>query len=341
MTQVVGVTNGRTVTMESWGAPDGMPIFLLHGTPGCRKGPRPRTSVLYRLGVRLISYDRPGYGMSGRHHGRSVVDAADDVRAIADALDLARFGVVGRSGGGPHALACAALLGDRVQNAAVLVGLAPSDAEDLKWYDGMTESNVEEYAAADEAQTAIETRLADWAERVRADPESLLESLAPELTRPDRRIVDDVAIRRLLTDTYAEALRESADGWVDDVLALRRPWGFDLSSITSPVLIWHGADDRFSPVEHARWLARQIPTSVIKVQAGTAHFGAVEILPRVLAWCKESRNSERLRVQRTDQPAVAAQHGDVGVIGPDQRRQLIDDQAAFLAGFGDPALLLR
>src|SRR5215469_3490909 len=110
--------------VESWGAPKGRPVFLLHGTPGSRRGPRPRASVLYRLGVRLIGYDRPGYGASDRRPGRQVGDAAADVRAIADALGLDRFAVVGRSGGAPHALACAALLSGRVTRVAAMVGLA-------------------------------------------------------------------------------------------------------------------------------------------------------------------------------------------------------------------------
>jgi len=263
VTQVVGMPDNRGVTVETWGAPKGTPVFLLHGTPGSRSGPMPRPSVLYRLGIRLICYDRPGYGGSDPHPGRTVADAASDVRRIADALNLDKFSVVGRSGGGPHALACAALLKDRVRSAAVLVGLAPSDAEGLDWYAGMTDSNVEEYKDADaavrDADAAFRARLAERAEGVRDDPESLVRFLLPQLTGPDRRIVDDAAMQRLLTDTYAEALRGSANGWIDDVLAFRRPWGFDLSKVTAPVLLWHGADDMFTPVGHTYWLASHVP----------------------------------------------------------------------------------
>src|SRR5262245_22879736 len=124
--------------VEVDGDAGGWPVFLLHGTPGSRNGPRPRSGVLYRLGVWLISYDRPGYGRSPRHAGRLVADAAADVETIANELSIDRFSVVGRSGGGPHALACAALLGDRVARAAVLVGLAPTDARGLAWFNGMT-----------------------------------------------------------------------------------------------------------------------------------------------------------------------------------------------------------
>jgi pimeloyl-ACP methyl ester carboxylesterase len=121
-------------------------------------------------------------------------------------------------------------------------------------------------------------------ELIRDDPEFLLKFLEPALTDPDRRIVDDHGIRRLLTRTYAEALRCGADGWIDDVLAFRRPWGFDLGKIEIPVLLWHGAEDVFSPVAHTRWLADQIPGAHIEVQTGAAHFDAVAVLPRVLGW---------------------------------------------------------
>jgi pimeloyl-ACP methyl ester carboxylesterase len=308
VTLVISASDGRRLAVESRGGPSGTPVFLLHGTPGSRSGPRPRPSVLYRLGVQLICYDRPGYGGSDRCQERTVADAARDVLAIADALGIDEFGVVGRSGGGPHALACAALLAGRVQNAAVLVGLAPSDAADLDWYGGMTRSNVEEYGQADTDPEAVTARLTERANQIRDDPESMLRSLLPELTGPDRRIVADVAIRRQLTDTYVEAFRYGAHGWIDDVIAFRRPWGFDLSDITVPTLLWHGAEDVFSPAEHTRWLARQILNAEVdvRVQPGAAHFDAVEILPRVLAWMKGSNGSERLRVEGPHQSAFSA-----------------------------------
>lgn len=296
MTRMVGMPDGRDVAVECWGAPNGMPIFLLHGTPGSRYGPRPRASILYRLGVRLISYDRPGYGGSDPDPGRTVADAADDIEAIAKDFDLDSFGVVGRSGGGPHALACAALLPDRVQSAAVLVSLAPSDAKNLNWYEGMAESNVDEYCVADADPAAVRARLDKQAAQVRGNPEIMFDSMGKNLTDRDRRVVDDVAIRRQLTDTYAEAVKHGAAGWADDVLALRQPWGFELSKIEVPVLLWHGADDVFSPVTHTAWLAKKIPGAVMKVQPGAAHFEAVEVLPQVLGWMKDARKSERVWV---------------------------------------------
>ncbi len=214
--------------------------------------------------------------------------------------------MVGRSGGGPHALACAALLPDLVHTTAVLVSLAPSDAQDLDWYDGMAQCNTDDFGKTDDDPSASEAELEELADRVRDNPEALLENLDRDLATPDHRVVDDVAIRGLLADTYSEALRDSAHGWIDDRRALRRPWGFDLSSIKTPVLLWHGKEDRFSPVKHAYWLAQQIPTSVVKVESDVAHFGALEILPSVLAWIKEPTGSEGLRIQSVHQPAFSA-----------------------------------
>ncbi len=286
-TRAIGVSGGRVVTVDSWGNPRGFPIFLLHGTPGSRSGPIPRPSVLYRLGVRLICYDRPGYGGSDRHEGRTVGDAAWDVLDIADEMGLDAFAVVGRSGGGPHALACAALFEkERLRTAAVLVGIAPSDAN-LDWYAGMADSNVEEYTRASQpSSAAVVANLTQRAEQVLADPESLLTDLKEEMTAPDRKVVEDVAFQRLLPLSYRQALSGGPYGWIDDVLAFRRPWGFELGKITVPVWLWHGQDDVFSPVHHSHWLADEIPNARIDVQQGAAHFTAMEVLPRILAQLK-------------------------------------------------------
>jgi pimeloyl-ACP methyl ester carboxylesterase len=263
-------------------------VFLLHGTPGSRLGPHPRSSVLHRLGVRLISFDRPGYGESDRLEGRQVADAAADVRTIADSYGLRKFAVVGRSGGGPHALACAALLPERVTRAAVLVGLAPRGADGLDWFDGMSQSNVMEFMAASNGYEDIAAHTKVVADAIRADPTSLISRLQAELPDPDRRVVADRGIQSKLIETYAEAMRTSDSGWIDDVLAFCSPWGFDPEAVTVPVLLWHGASDVFSPVSHARWLAARIPSATVVVQAGAAHFGALDVLPDILRWLSAS-----------------------------------------------------
>jgi pimeloyl-ACP methyl ester carboxylesterase len=280
----VTTADGRRLRYEVTGAPDGAPVFLLHGTPGSRIGPKPRASVLYRLGVRLISYDRPGYGGSDRLPGRTVASCASDISAIARDLDISSFAVVGRSGGGPHAMAAAALLPSQVTRAAVLVSLAPNDADDIDWYAGMNDANVREFATARSDEQKLIESLRLQADRTRRNPLSLLDSLRGQITAPDRRVVQDVSIERLLLETYAEAMRPGPYGWIDDTLALRRDWGFRLPDIRQRVRLWHGADDNVVPVSHTRWLAERIPRAEIEVQTGAAHFGAMEVLTDILSW---------------------------------------------------------
>jgi len=262
----------------------GKPVFLLHGTPGSRVGPLPRQGLLYRLGVRLITYDRPGYGQSDRQTGRRVSDVASDVEAIADQLGLGRFAVVGRSGGGPHALACAALIPNRVTRTAVLVGLAPREAEGLDWFEGMTETNVTDYTKAMQGRSRLAAHLKPAALEIKDDPVQLVNSLYDELTEADRWVVADTGIRAMLVDNYAEALRKSPDGWIDDAMAFCSPWGFDPADISVPTWLWHGEDDVFSPASHSRWLASRIPTAKMTIQPGVAHFHALHVLPDLLPW---------------------------------------------------------
>ncbi|BCY09376.1 alpha/beta fold hydrolase [Actinoplanes sp. L3-i22] len=282
--QVKAADGERTLMVNVSGAEHGWPIFLLHGTPGSRTGPMPRPGALYRRGIRLISYDRPGYGGSTEHRGRRVVDAAADVHAIAEQLGLTRFSVVGRSGGGPHALAVAARLASRVHRVATLVSLAPS-APDLDFAAGMTPDNAAGFDRSAQPEAAgLSERLLRRARRVADDPRVLLDQLLADMTDADRLIVEEPAIQRLLLISYREAVRSGPYGWIDDVLALRRDWGFDVGEIKLPVYLWHGAQDNFAPAAHARWLARNIPGAILDMQSARAHFGAVEALPKVLTW---------------------------------------------------------
>jgi pimeloyl-ACP methyl ester carboxylesterase len=280
----VRTPDGRRLRVEVSGDPRGHPVFLLHGMPGSRVGPRPRSMFLYQRGARLISYDRPGYGGSDRSPGRRVADVVGDVAAVADELGLDRFAVAGRSGGAPHALACAALLPDRVTRAAALVGLAPRDAEGLDWFAGMAPSNVKEFRTASTDPERFAARLIPRSAAIRSDPGRLLEELRSDLTDDDRSIVSDTAMRSMMLRNFREAVRTSPYGWIDDGLALTGPWGFDPADIRVPVLLWHGGRDVFSPPAHASWLAARIPRVRTIVEPTAAHFAAVRALPRVIGW---------------------------------------------------------
>ena len=214
--------------------------------------------------------------------------AAADVLDIADHLELDNFSVVGRSGGGPHALACAALhrRANAVRGAAVLVGLAPSDAQGLDWFEGMTDSNTNEYEMAAASGDAVVADLTRRAEEVSRNPDSLLHALETEMSAADRRIVSDVGIRRQLLDTYREALKFGPYGWIDDVLAFRCPWGFDLARSRFRSCCGTGTRTYSRRRSTRSGWPSQIPGATIELQRGAAHFGAMEILPQVLARLK-------------------------------------------------------
>ena len=293
MNHLVKNASGRLLAVSEWGKRTGTPVFVLHGTPGSRLGVAPRPSVLYQLGVRLIAYDRPGYGGSERHEGRTIGDAADDVRTIARELGVERFAVIGRSGGGPHALACAALLPDLVTRVAALVSLAPKKRTNggmgAHWFEGMTQGNVDVYRKAEKGIARITPVLNDRSRSIRDDPSVMITQLLSEVRASDLQVISDAGIRQMLRNNYQEALRESGDGWIDDIMAFIHDWGFRIEDIAVPVLLWHGQDDIFSPVQHCLWLNDRIPDTTLRLEPGKAHFDAVSALPDILPWLKQPR----------------------------------------------------
>jgi pimeloyl-ACP methyl ester carboxylesterase len=278
------VRRWRRLGVRRWGDLDGSPVFLLHGTPGSRLGTRPADGALEDLGVCLITYDRPGYGMSDPQPGRSVADAASDILAIANAFGYRRFAVLGRSGGGPHALACAALLPDRVTRVASLAGIAPYEAAGLDWLAGMTESNRREYVAAIGSRAQLAELVYPRVIAMRANPEHLLTMLASEAPAADRARLADPAYRATLIENFAEAVGRSVNGWVADTLAFTRPWGFDIAWITVPTLLWQGITDAFCPPAHARWLADRMPGAVLLLAEESAHLDAAEAQLEAIRW---------------------------------------------------------
>jgi pimeloyl-ACP methyl ester carboxylesterase len=283
-TSTVEVVDGRQLAVSVFGELTRSPVFYLHGTPGSRIGPRPTNQQLEDANVCLITYDRPGYGRSSRFASRTVADVAKDVEAIADYLCVERFAVLGRSGGGPHALACAALLPDRVMRAATLVSLAPRQTRGLNWFEGMAESNVDAYTVAAEDPVELAALLKDAAARIYADPTSHVTRLNEEMPEADRQAVANKSVQAALALSFAEAVRDSAEGWIDDVLAFCSPWGFDLSSICVPVYLWHGGKDVFSPKAHTKWLADTIPGALAVYEPDRAHFEALKVVADVLPW---------------------------------------------------------
>jgi pimeloyl-ACP methyl ester carboxylesterase len=255
----VETPDGRVLQVLERGIPDGRPVLVHGGSPNSRLLFDPLVEVAERQGIRLISYDRPGFGGSSRQSGRTVADCAADVRAIAAALGIDRLAVWGVSGGGPHAIACAALLADLVPAVGVIASLAPWGAEGLDYFGGMGEMNVEDFKLYLEDPVAAHAKAErDRLELLTLGPDELFEFMKTLLSPVDAAVLTG-AFAEFMVDMNRSGLAPGADGWWEDGLAFVKPWGFELQSIKTPVLLRHGRQDRFVPFAHGEWLAHHIP----------------------------------------------------------------------------------
>src|SRR5690348_16987009 len=221
------VPGGRTIRAFDGGAPDGLPVVFHHGTPMCGRLPRHVVADAAAHGLRIVTYDRPGYGESTPMAGLQVGSSALDTRLVADHFGFGRFAVAGVSGGGPHVLAAAARLPDRVAAAAIVAGDAPFDAEGLDWFDGMGDLNREELEVMQRGPEAYRAYLREQAaELARSTPEQLREAMASLLSPVDRAALTGEVIAHMHA-TMCEALEHGIEGWAAESEAVYRPWGFD------------------------------------------------------------------------------------------------------------------
>jgi pimeloyl-ACP methyl ester carboxylesterase len=272
----VETRDGRTLEVHDDGDPSGLPVITHHGTPMSGVPYEPHVELAREQGIRLIGYDRPGYGPSTRAKGRRVADCVADVTEIADALELDRFATWGISGGGPHALACAALCDTRLTATASLAAVAPYGADGLDWLEGMGEGNHIEFGKAVEGEAALRTLCEPEAEEMKnATPEALAEVIETLLGPQDRAVLTG-RFAAFMSESGRHGLAPGVDGWIDDDFAFLEPWGFDLAEIATPVLLLHGEDDRFVPVAHAHWLAERIPDVEARIDPADGHLTLLE-----------------------------------------------------------------
>jgi pimeloyl-ACP methyl ester carboxylesterase len=284
-TQTVAAADGRTLTIAEWGEPDGFPVFLLHGTPGSRFLGEADASAYADVGARVIIYDRPGYGGSERFRGRRVVDSVADVSTIADSLSIERLAVSGGSWGGPHSLAVAARLRERVTRAACVAGVAPFDMPGFDWFAGMDAVNIEEIgwalAGEDVLAREIERMAAAWLERVANDPSKAGEV---EFSEADRAVMARPERHEMIRRMLNEAFRQGVWGYVDDIFCLIQPWGFDVTEIRVPTRIDYGLTDVLVPPQHGEWLAHNVPNAEVVIDEQGGHFSAPNVVTERLGW---------------------------------------------------------
>jgi pimeloyl-ACP methyl ester carboxylesterase len=269
-------TDGRTLEYLVTGPEGATTLFLHGGTPSAALLFDQMVAAALRCGLRIVTHSRAGYAGSSPRPGRDVAAVTEDVTAILDHIGADRFVTLGWSGGGPHALACAALLPGRCVAATSVAGVAPYAVEGLDWLDGMGPENIEEFGAAvagAEALTAFLDASAPSLANVRGD----------EIAAALGGLVSDVDIAALAAGTFAEFLAASSRaavstgiaGWRDDDLAFVAGWGFDLGAIETPVSIWQGAEDRMVPYAHGRFLATAVPNATVHLEPTEGHLSLI------------------------------------------------------------------
>ena len=262
--------DGRRLDVRVSGQAGDPLLVFHHGTPGAATPVRALERAAHRRGLRLVTTSRPGYGGSSRHRGRNVVDVADDTAGVLDAIGAERCLVVGWSGGGPHALACAARLG-AVAAVLVIAGVAPYQADGLDWMAGMGDENVAEFNAALGGEDRLRPYLNAQREQLKnatvTDIISSLDTLLPDV---DRAVLTD-EFGEDLASQFHVALRTGVDGWLDDDLAFTRPWGFGFDEISIPVIVWQGSADLMVPFAHGQWLSSRLPGVCAHLEQGEGH----------------------------------------------------------------------
>ena len=272
--------DGRVVAWASWGDPAGQPLLLVHGTPGSRLARSPDPDLYRRLHAHVVTFDRPGYGQSTAQRDRTIVSVADDALAVADAQEWDRFGLLGVSGGGPHALAIALRAAERVAALGLAVGAVP--AELLDPADLIAINREALRRAREEGRESLEEFLVGFAAQAAADPGAMLDAAMADAPPVDRQLLARPDIRAVLVESLREAFVNGPAGWFDDSWALSMPWGFDLAEVTVPVRMWYGDADRNVPIEAVERMASQLPVESLEIIPGAGHLGWLTHEERVL-----------------------------------------------------------
>ena len=291
MERTVQTADGRTLAVQENGDPGGIPVLVHMGSPNSRHLYPPISADAAARGLRLISYDRPGYGGSTSSPDRSVADCAADARAICAALGIDRVAMWGISGGGPHLLACAALLPDLVVAAASLASPAPYGAEGLDWFAGMGQDNADDFRLMQEDMAASRAKMVKDREGVLATPVADLSKSLESLLTPTDAAALTGELAEYLSWSMKDGLAPGMEGWWEDSVAFCGPWGFDLAQISVPVLVVQGRQDMFVPFGHGEWLAAHVPGAEPWLLDDDGHVTLMENrMGEVHAWLADRMN---------------------------------------------------
>lgn len=292
----LALADGRVLAWRWWGEPGWTPILRLQGTPGSRLYRHPNPAIQRDLGVRYLMADRPGYGGSTRKPGRGIAEVTDDLAGLLDHHGLSRVPVMGTSGGGPHALGIAARHPERVTAVSVIVGASPLEPDEVGRLVGV---NSAAYAAADRGWDALHQLLDEV--RARILGEEGMSGVLSDAPPDDRAIMQDPAWQRIARANNAEALRQGADGWTDESMALLHDWDFDPKAVRATVTWWHGDNDLNAPLSAARRAAARLPRVDLRVWRQEGHFASLthetEIVRELLSRSAQDQNLQGARAR--------------------------------------------
>lgn len=273
-------TSGATVGYYAYGDPEGRPVFALHGTPSCGAGFEWTDDAARARGLRVLAPDRPGVGRSAQRRDWQVADYPVMLAALADALDIDRFGVIGYSGGGPYAVACAARLGDRLTGTAVCAGMGEigtiATIADFESTDRRLLTMAAKRPRLARALLDLAAMAATWS------PKLAVRSFLKQLSPSDRDVVATFGSPADAMRSFTQAFQEGAHGVAADYRALGRAWGIDLAEVTAPVSVWHGSADTMVPLRHSQELVARLPDATLTVWAGEGHLATVTHIGEVL-----------------------------------------------------------
>ena len=280
----VTLRDGRTLHVYDEGDPNGNVLVEHHGTPGAGVTYPPDLELARERGLRIVTYDRAGYGGSSPNPGRSVADVVPDIEDVLNQFGIERYASLGASGGCPHSFACGAR-SERCIAAAAIASPTPYPAGDLDWLAGMGEQNIEEFGLALEGADAVTPYIeGEAAEFAKATPEQIKDVLVTLLPPVDAAVLtgDRAKFAKRMFD---RAIAHGIAGWRDDDLAFVKPWGFELAEIRVPTLLWQGVQDKMVPAAHGRWLAERIPGVEAHISEDDGHLSiAVGRLGEIYDW---------------------------------------------------------
>lgn len=283
LNQTITLKDGRTLGYAEYGDPKGVPLLFFHGTPGSRLMAAPEWNDA-SLGFRIIAPDRPGLGLSSYLRHRTILSWPKDVRELADALSLDKFVVCGVSGGGPHSLACAHELPDRVTRAGVISGAGPIDSADA--LAGMHKGNQLAMTLAKRAPLVLRGLYGIIALVAKRWPDKVVGGNSKQMPEADRKLLADGELMTTLKADMPESYRQGARAAVDEAILFTKPWGFALEDITVPVLLWHGSEDRNAPLAMAKDMERRIPNCTATYYEGEGHLYFFKRWPEISAALK-------------------------------------------------------